>query len=334
MSTEMNRREMLKAGALAGAIGLTLGSGGLVRRAMAVQEGHGQAPSSPAKPRKRLIRVAHITDMHIQPERKAFEGVAQCLHHLQGLADKPELVLTGGDLIMDSFEHDAARTKTLWDLWGKTLKDHCSLPVEHCIGNHDIWGWNKKKSGTTGEEAKWGKRWAMDMMGLDKPYRSFDRNGWRFVVLDSVFPNGDGYIGKLDDDQHAWLEALLNETPATTPVLVLSHIPILTITSITNPKDAVVKKHEGSISEMMSDMPRLVKLFDKHRNVKACLSGHIHEVDKVEFQGVTYLCDGAVCGAWWKGKHKDCTEGYALVDLYDDGTVERTYETYGWVPKE
>jgi hypothetical protein len=155
-------------------------------------------------------------------------------------------------------------------------------------------------------------------------------------VLDSVFPNGEGYIGKLDDEQYAWLEGVLKETPATMPVLVLSHIPILTVTVFVSPwsgKEPVVKKHEGSIGLMMADMPRFVKLFEKHRNVKVCLSGHLHELDRVEFQGVTYLCDGAVCGAWWKGKHHDSKEGYAVVDLFDDGTVERTYETYGWVAK-
>ncbi len=336
MSNEMNRREMLKAGALAGAIGLTLGPSGLVRRAIAGGTGGAGAPPevSASKARKRLIRVAHLTDMHIQPERKAFDGVGMCLRHMQSLPDKPELVLTGGDLIMDAFDRDATRTRLQWELFSKTLKDHCSLPVEHCLGNHDIWGWNKKKSGTTGEEGQWGKKWAMDVLGLSKPYRSFDKNGWRFVVLDSVFPNGDGYVGKLDDEQYAWLEALLNETPATTPVLVLSHIPIISIAPFTGPKDEVVKKHEGSISEMMSDMPRLVRLFNKHRNVKTCLSGHLHEVDRVEYQGVAYLCNGAVCGAWWKGKHIDCDEGYALVDLYDDGSVERTYQAYGWKATE
>jgi 3',5'-cyclic AMP phosphodiesterase CpdA len=244
------------------------------------------------------------------------------------------MILTGGDLIMDAFSHDAARTTTLWDLWTKTLKDHCSLPVEHCIGNHDIWGWNKKKSGTTGEEARWGKRWAMDALGLSKPYRTFDKAGWRFVILDSVFPNGDGYVGRLDDEQFAWLEGLLKQTPASTPVLVLSHIPILTITAFTSPKKDVVPRHEGSASEMMSDMPKLVKLFARHRNVRTCLSGHIHQIDRVDFQGVSYFCNGAVCGAWWKGPNGDCDEGYAIVDLYDDGSVERVYKTYGWIARE
>ena len=77
-----------------------------------------------------------------------------------------------------------------------------------------------------------------------------------------------------------------------------------------------------------------VKLFERHRNVRTCLSGHIHEVDRVDYQGVSYYCNGAVSGAWWKGKHHDCSEGYAMMNLYDDGTVEREYVPYGWRARE
>jgi hypothetical protein len=74
-------------------------------------------------------------------------------------------------------------------------------------------------------------------------------------------------------------------------------------------------------------------LFKQHTNVKACISGHIHLVDRVDYLGVTYMCGGAVCGAWWKGsRFNECDPGYSLIDLYDDGSVERQYVAYGWVP--
>ncbi|MEX2092204.1 MAG: hypothetical protein WD971_05980, partial [Pirellulales bacterium] len=71
-------------------------------------------------------------------------------------------------------------------------------------------------------------------------------------------------------------------------------------------------------------------LFAKHPNVKLCISGHLHLLDRVDYNGVTYLCNGAVSGNWWGGRHKDCDEGYAVVDLYDDGTFEHEYVKYGW----
>jgi hypothetical protein len=37
-----------------------------------------------------------------------------------------------------------------------------------------------------------------------------------------------------------------------------------------------------------------------------------------------------VSAAWWKGLNRDTDFGYAVVDLFDDGTVERRYVPYGW----
>jgi hypothetical protein len=33
-------------------------------------------------------------------------------------------------------------------------------------------------------------------------------------------------------------------------------------------------------------------------------------------------------GNWWKGRHQDCDEGYAVVDLDDDGSFEHEYVNY------
>src|SRR5438552_2511432 len=45
--------------------------------------------------------------------------------------------------------------------------------------------------------------------------------------LASVSPQAGGYEARLDDEQFDWLKADLQATPKTTPILILSHIPIL-----------------------------------------------------------------------------------------------------------
>ncbi len=284
----------------------------------------------PARARTRVARIAHLTDLHIQPERRAAEGVAACLRHVRALPDPPELIVTGGDLIMDGFEQDEARTKLQWDLFRKVMADEAGLPVEHCLGNHDIWGWNKGKSGTNGDEAMWGKKWALDQLGLARPYRSFDRFGWHMIVLDSVYPNGTGYIAHLDEEQMDWLRADLAGTARTTPVLVVSHIPILSVTGVTGSpkKDATVR--EVSSSVLHDDSQQIRGLFAAHGNVRLAVSGHMHRIDRVDFNGTTYLCNGAVSGNWWKGAHYECHEGYAVLDLYDDGSFGHEYVRFGW----
>lgn len=289
-------------------------------------------PAQPVqKPRNRSLRIAHLTDIHVQPERRAAVGLASCLQHVQQAEDKPELIITGGDSVMDSFAADDARTQQQWDLWNSTWRNECSLPVRSCIGNHDIWGWAKAKSRTTGQEPHWGKRRAVENLHLENRFYTFTQAGWRLIILDSVQPLSDGqegYAAYLDDEQFDWLAGVLRDD-GQSPVLIVSHIPILSATALQHEPDADGKTEFGP-GLIHTDRVKLKNLFAQHRNVKACLSGHTHLLDRVDYNGVSYLCNGAVCGGWWQGRHADCDEGYAFVDLYDDGTLERQYVNYGW----
>jgi len=322
MSKEsLTRRDWLKLSAAAGA-GAIVGCG----RPFAHRTPENRQTDSST------LRIAHLSDSHTQPERKAAEGTIACLRHVADLKPAPELIITGGDLIMDSFEADRARTKLQWELFKNVLRDECGTPVAHTLGNHDIWGWDKKKSGATGNEPDYGKKWALDELGLSKPYRSFNRGGWHFVILDSVVRNEDGYLGKLDDEQFEWFRRDLGSVPRETPIVVVSHIPILAACVLNDHQAKGEKEREFRVpgSWMMIDGRRIRELFRAHRNVKLCLSGHIHQLDRVDFEGVTYICDGAVSGAWWKGPNEECREGYGVVDLQPDGTWSHEYKTYGW----
>jgi 3',5'-cyclic AMP phosphodiesterase CpdA len=222
----------------------------------------------------------------------------------------------------------------MWDLWRRVWREECSLPREHVIGNHDIWGWDKQRSQTTGSESRWGKQWALEVFGLSKPYRSFDRNGWHFVILDPCQPSAtQTYTAFLDDEQFAWLAKDLAATDKNTPIVVISHIPILTVTTLLTarpnqeerPTDWTVPGHL-----MLRDARRVHELFRQHPNVKLALSGHIHQVDRVDYEGVTYICGGAICGAWWGGNYRGMEEGYGLIDLYRGGEFAYQYVPYGW----
>ncbi|MBM4012914.1 MAG: metallophosphoesterase [Planctomycetes bacterium] len=322
----LTRRSLVKAG-VAGVAAMPA----VVRAAPAAEE-----------PAPRPLRIAHLTDIHVQPERESAAGLASCFAHVQSLADRgaaaADLIVTGGDTIMDCMEADDARTKTQWDLWRKVKADACSLEVRSVVGNHDVWGWTKARAKTTGTEPLYGKKWACEQFGRALPYESFDRGGWHIVLLDSVYPHADGYIGRLDDAQWDWLDKDLAAVPATTPVILVSHIPILSV----HPLASTTAAHPGTDGKpsfalsgglVHVDHPRFQELFARRPNVKACLSGHLHVVERVEFGGMTYLCNGAVSAGWWKGLHRGTDFGYAVVDLHRDGTVDCRYVTYGWTAK-
>jgi len=289
----------------------------------------------PAKP-ARVARIAHMTDIHVQSERRADAGLVACLKHLADSHDRPDLIITGGDLIFDSFAQEHARTKSLWEMHARSFRDHAPVPVVHTLGNHDIWGWNKGKSKTTGVEPGWGKKWFCQMAERDKPYAAFDKGAWRIIQLDSVHTDPrdpHGYIGKLDEEQMAWLEAEIRAIPEGRYAAIVSHIPILSLCAMVFDGSANQKelRWEVGAGNMHIDGVKLHKLFAANAGkVKLCLSGHIHKLDRVEMDGITYICNGAVSGAWWQGRKDRCDEGYGAVELFDDGTFKNDYVTFGW----
>jgi 3',5'-cyclic AMP phosphodiesterase CpdA len=321
----LSRRDALRA---AGAAGLLASLGGCAAGRS------GPAGASSARVGKPL-RIVHMTDTHIFPGRGAEQGVANCLNHAAEHA-RPDLVLTGGDLINDGFGAEEARVKAQWDLFVKAFADHCPAPALHTLGNHDIWGWNKGKSATTGAERLWGKTWAIETLGLSGRYNASTHGVWKIIRLDSVQIDPDdanGYIGKVDDEQWDWLERELASTPAGHHVLVCSHIPVHTATSLFGRVEPNGKRLMlGGI--MHTDNARLIELFTRYPAVKACVSGHTHRVEHIDFRGVQYLCNGAVSGAWWNGPHHEAFEGYAVLDLFPDGRIEHSYQGYGWVARK
>ncbi|MFQ3587607.1 MAG: metallophosphoesterase [Fimbriimonadaceae bacterium] len=319
------RRALLATGVAAGMAGLTKG--------FAAADVAQTAPSSVrSDQRRRSLRFAHLTDIHVQPEREAAEGFAACLRHVQSVEDAPEFIMTGGDLIMDAFRADHDRTKVQWDLFAKVVSAECSLPVEHCIGNHDVWSFQSREDNAE-HAAKAVKRWALAELGLESPYRTFVRGGWRFVVLDSTFPSGSSYTARLDDEQFEWLRHTLREGDPGQPVLIVSHIPILAACAYFDGDNEKSGNWVVPGAWMHIDARRIKDLFRQHPNVRAAISGHIHLIDRVEYLGVSYLCHGAVCGGWWSGDYQECAPGYALVDLFDDGTIESQYVAFGWTPR-
>jgi len=279
-------------------------------------------------PAKKRLRVAHFTDVHIQPELHAVEGTVKAWRHLMGQHPRPDLVLVGGDMVMDAWSADRDRTKLQWDLYHRTRKDNMDLPVHHAIGNHDIWGIDKGASHTSGQEGLWAKKWFLDAFGYARTYHSFDFADWHFVMLDNVLITPDGYNGMVDGDQFEWLKEDLSRTKK--PTLLVSHIPLLSITGVVQGYQEKTGEWNVGGDVMTKNIDALRDLFLKNPHVKVAVSGHVHMVDRVDYAGVSYLCGGAVCGSWWKGWNAGFPPGYRLIDLYSDGTFEERYVPWGW----
>jgi 3',5'-cyclic AMP phosphodiesterase CpdA len=290
--------------------------------------GDESAPGSVPTPSAQPFRFVHLTDIHVAPERQAEQGLVQCLQSVLALDPRPDFILTGGDLVMDVFEQDEDRARMLFQLLRKVFDDNAGIPVHHCIGNHDVFGWGSNK--VLEGQAGYGKQMVSEYLELPNRYYRFDHKGWRFFVLDDIQPAPEkAYQAYLDEEQFAWLEAELKAKPKEMPAAAVCHIPLLSVTVI---GDAENNRYQIPTSSMCRDMPRLVQLFAEN-NVRLSLSGHLHQLDRIAFRGVEFICDGAVSGGWWKGPHKGFEEGYGVIDLGVDGSIQHQYLDYGWEVK-
>lgn len=275
--------------------------------------------------RKRVLRAAHLTDTHVlpTPELRAAEGLTTALRHAQ--AHQPEVILFGGDCIMDALHREKDEVLAQWDVWHRVLSAELKTPHRACLGNHDIWGWAFRDRPALAAEPGYGKALGLEQLALPERYYSYNQAGWHFIVLDSMQPTAAGkhaYTAALDPAQFAWLAQDLAATPTSTPVCILSHIPIFSACVFFDGDNETTGSWVVPGAWMHADARRLKDLFRHHTNVKVCLSGHIHLAEDITYLGVRYLCHGAVCGGWWKGPYQEFGPAYALIDFYDDGTVE------------
>jgi len=321
----MNRRHFLRGSGL-----------GLAAAGLGLSDLQAAKPTVlPATGAKRVLRVAHLTDVHIQGpaegRQDAQEGLRRALRCVQGLEDRPDFILFGGDLIMDALGASKQEALDQWALWDRVIAAELRLPARYCLGNHDIWGWESRELAAIEGDPDFGKVLPLRRMGLKSSHYHFDQAGWRFIVLDSMqrpASGRHGYYASLGEAQFLWLEDLLKSTPAGLQVCIVSHIPILGVCVFMDGELEKDGHWDVPAAWMHLDARRLKDLFARHPQVKLCLSGHIHLVDDVSYLGVRYLCDGAVCGGWWKGAYQEFAPACALLDLYEDGTAGRQMLEY------
>jgi 3',5'-cyclic-AMP phosphodiesterase len=314
IATIMQRRSFLQtAGAIAGAFALPI-------------------PSEAATTAKKSIRFAHITDIHVKPGEIPERGMAKALQHVQSQKPKPQFIINGGDSIMDALGADKQKTQQQFTLFKTILAKENSLPIYHTIGNHDIWGWFIKNNESIQSDKLYGKQWVVEELAMPARYYSFINGKWKFIVLDSTQLNpAGGYIAFVDPPQMEWLQQELKNTPKDKFICIVSHIPILSICAgLFFDKTEANGDLKIQRNLMHTDFLALKKLFAQYSNIKVCISGHIHLQDEVDYLGIKYYCNGAISGNWWNGSFQEFAPAYAVMELFDDGSVTRLMLNYGF----
>ena len=309
----MNRKDWLKAMGFA-TVGIPAGQFTLFPSASGV----GTA--------KRVLRIAHMTDPHLYPGNTSAHWTKTCIEHIQSLDDKPDIIFNGGDTISDALRRSEEEVLAQWEVWDEVSASF-TLPVVHTIGNHDVWGIPSAQ-----QDPRYAKAWAVQKLGLPHRYYDYEQAGWHFIVLDSTHIKEDGtwYTAKLDEEQFEWLRETLQRIPSDRPVFIFSHIPIVCAAAFFDGDNEKTGNWTIPGAWVHIDARRIVGLFHEHDNVKVAVSGHIHLADAVLYNKVTYYCNGAVSGRWWGGDYHQTSPGYAIINLYEDGSFDREYVAYGW----
>jgi 3',5'-cyclic AMP phosphodiesterase CpdA len=277
-----------------------------------------------AQPAAEKFRFVHFTDLHIQPELGAAEGVALAVKKLLSLRPRPDFVITGGDHVMDLLKVERDRAEVQFRLLAEALKP-LEMPIYSAVGNHDVYGWSQK-SDTLARTPEYGKALFAERVAKGKTYRSFDHRGWHFVILDSIehVPPYD-WRGGVDDAQLQWLKSDLERIGKQKPIVLISHVPLMTLfaqytsAATAATPDTLIVRNGKEIRDLFSPY-----------NVKAVLQGHTHVVEDCLYTGTHYITSGAVCGDWWKGARLGVhPEGFAVCDV-DGDRLQWQYVTYGW----
>lgn len=271
---------------------------------------------------------AFLTDIHIQPEKQAAEGMGQAIVEVNKL--KPDFVITGGDQIMDALSQSAERAGAQYGLFAETSAGF-NMPVYNTIGNHEHFGWDEENSGVNPEHSEFGKGMFLNRMGVvngqpsDKPYHSFDHKGWHFMILDSVGRRESGnYYGFVDEAQMRWITEDLSKVDKKTPICISVHIPF--ITAMTQLRSGSTAPNSPGI--VITNSKQVLGLYAGH-NLKLVLQGHLHFLEDIYVNGIHFITGGAVSANWWDGPRNGMEEGFLLVEC-DGDSIEWEYVDFGW----
>lgn len=271
-----------------------------------------------AQPAQRKLRLAFLTDIHLNKtdDGERVKGLKQALDKTKEL--DVDFIITGGDHVdvsgMSSNYISKEEADNLYTVLKQTL-DSSGTSYYPTIGNHDRY-WDADNGFINGDE--------LFKAYFNKSYYTFEENGVRFFVINSVQKGGDtGY--KLDEEQIKWIESELQNISTETPIVVSTHVPFYSLYYPFVDNKFIFK-------DIISNYKEVANTFKNH-NLKIVLQGHQHIHEEIKLNDVQFITGGAVSANWWKGPFHGTEEGFLIVDVDENNKFSWEYIDYGWTAK-
>lgn len=275
------------------------------------------------------FKLAMINDIHYCSKRPVADATLNANISMLNDSDV-DLVINLGDNVMDAMQSITGKLK--WDIAGVyNAFSALKKPTIGAVGNHDFVNENRNPDELI-------ELWNHTNADAYNVVTKQLNEKWMLIVIPSItiIPEStQGYDAFLTDKQYQQFEEALRNNAATNNknVVIASHVPIMSITPLMDRKHPMNRKsYEFPANHIHADAYKLVELMQEYPQVKLCLSGHMHMVDRVDYKNISYVCCGSLCGMWWslpvyKGHHA----GNMFVDLESYGTFTMNYKHFNHI---
>jgi Icc protein len=211
-AVRLGRRGLLKCMSWAGA-GVVWSLGGGVPRMLGPL---GTAAAQAASTELTFVQISdsHI-GFHLPPNPDPAATLGEAIAKIKAMPQPPAFLVHTGDI-----SHLSKAEQ--WDQAVEVIKG-AGEQVYYIPGEHDV--------ADAGNGAAYLQRFGKDTQG--RGWYSFDVGGVHFIALINVFDFQPGFksagLAKIGDEQLEWLEKDVAGRSASTPIVVLAHLPLWTI---------------------------------------------------------------------------------------------------------
>jgi len=298
---------------------------------------------SPSKAGKReSVRVAFTSDLHLTDNPSFSPKLEMVIEAIR--SSQPKVVFILGDLNNEANRAEPLLAEKIFKQVNH-FREKLLVPTYCALGNHDPFGWSPEEYDPL-DHPLFGKLMFEKLIG--PRFYSLNIAGFHLVVLDVIggkrLPHGWEYFGWLDEKQQKWLQEDLSPLPPETPLIILTHIPLLSSAPSIHraflPQIHASKlEHQGYqvggsyVANLDQWFPRLKRFKDI-----TFISGHFHLLEEGTLKGrekiLRFYSCGALCGKLWQGDNDLFTPylnisfppGFLLLTLQEGKVVEALHK--------